>query len=636
MEKPSSGLLKGMRAGMAVSKALRRARNSMGSGLTKHWLGAQNEGRQRATTTVEAPPRFFSLFKAPRQMQHWGEPQVHPHTNWFDLFFDLIFVGAAFQLGSLLKQNVDAGGCLYFGAIFLSLQGAWSNKLHFDARIDADDIVHKVQDILEAAGVCAAALHIGSGADIATPMQDMQDLNSGHAWGFSLCNVFLRLLTACRWWEVHRARETPGSIAHSRVLAEWKVKTALIYGCAAAFSHAGCVHALGVGDACADVPAILWLLATLYETHSLSLSLFCGRRFPRYLFVFERRTSIPMHIIFSLHRYGEWVMLMVGESVLSLVVGARLDDKLSFYAVFCCGFLSAAALQFMHYSTQPFDPDAHAMRRHTVSGLLWGQTLAFYSAALIAFGVALKVLLSYHSKPYLAAKYGWLTCGSLALCYLLEQFMHALHGGPDQFVVDCGLHASLPTWLFDVSRPHRSMEGAKSCLEIAAAEHSSAAEETQCLRRRRRIAAAKIVLLGALAVLPLARLRALTLSCATAGWCVTVVALEALSRSEATATQHDAHEHHVHEEQQRKGERESAMLSQRLEQQEQQEQQEQELRQQEQSDGVSAGGAVAGMLLNNARGRLSFTLPDTVDDRGSDRAGSAPLDLSRAIQTSTV
>jgi len=241
------------------------------------------------------------------------------------------------------------------------------------------------------------------------------------------------------------------------------------------------------------------------------------------------------------HRYGEWIMLMIGESMLSLVVGVRLADTPSFYVVFACGFFSAAALQFLHYSTQPFEPAEHAMRRHAKAGLLWGQSLAYYSAALIAFGVAIKVLLTYHDKPYLARKYAWLSCGSLALSYLLMQWMKALHGGVDQLVVDCGLHAALPPWLFDTGAPHRASEGARSARQIAAEE----LDDDECLRRRRLIALAKLLLLAGLAALPLADLRALYLSVALALWCMAVVVLEALTRSTATAS-HDAVARHDH------------------------------------------------------------------------------------------
>lgn len=517
---PGSSLLGGLRSGIQVGSAV---------GAVFRRASLRMSLRNRAATTAERPPRFFTLFKKPRQMQRWGESQGHPHTNWFDLFFDLVFVGAAFQLGTLLKNNVDAMGVLYFVAIFFSLFQAWMNKLQYDSRIVADDVAHKCLDMTEALLVCAAALHIGGGKTT-TPVEDMQKRETGHAWGFSLCCVMLRVLDAVRWNEVKQARETPGSIAHSKMILKQKLKTALIFVGAAVVSNSQWTP--GAPSNCA---AFLWILATLYEQHALTVRIlrWCGAK------ASSREQRIPMNIEFSLHRYGEWIMLMVGESMLSLVVGAPLVDTPSFYAVFSCGFFSAAALQFLHYSTQPFEAGAHAMRRDAKAGLLWGQSLAYYSAALIAFGVALKVLLKYHDKP-LKQKYSWLACGSLALSYLLMQWMKALHGGTDQFVVDCGLHTSLPTWLFDTAKPHRSSDG-RSARQIAAEDLDS----DECLRRRRLIALAKLLLLLALVALPLANMLTLFLSATLALWCVAVVVLEVLTRSTATAS-HDAVAHHQH------------------------------------------------------------------------------------------
>lgn len=34
------------------------------------------------------------LYLPPKQRQRWGDHQVHPHTNWGDIFFDLFYVAA--------------------------------------------------------------------------------------------------------------------------------------------------------------------------------------------------------------------------------------------------------------------------------------------------------------------------------------------------------------------------------------------------------------------------------------------------------------------------------------------------------------------------------------------------------------
>jgi hypothetical protein len=37
---------------------------------------------------------FMPFFSHPQQRQRWGDAQLHPHTNWGDIFFDLFYVAA--------------------------------------------------------------------------------------------------------------------------------------------------------------------------------------------------------------------------------------------------------------------------------------------------------------------------------------------------------------------------------------------------------------------------------------------------------------------------------------------------------------------------------------------------------------
>jgi hypothetical protein len=68
------------------------------------------------------------LYTAPEQRQRWGDTQVMPHVEWGDLFFDLFYVGAAYNLGGLLKEDPSFRGILYFCAMFFPLIQTW--KVH--------------------------------------------------------------------------------------------------------------------------------------------------------------------------------------------------------------------------------------------------------------------------------------------------------------------------------------------------------------------------------------------------------------------------------------------------------------------------------------------------------------------------
>jgi hypothetical protein len=88
-------------------------------------MAGDGETRRRRATFIETPPDHFAWYKPPRQMIRWGDPQPHPHTDWFDLFFDLIFVAASYEIGNLLKYSVDKEGIAYFSVLFIVMSQSW-------------------------------------------------------------------------------------------------------------------------------------------------------------------------------------------------------------------------------------------------------------------------------------------------------------------------------------------------------------------------------------------------------------------------------------------------------------------------------------------------------------------------------
>ena len=102
-------------------------------------------------------------------------------------------------------------------------------------------------------------------------------------------------------------------------------------------------------------------------------------------------STIPINIDFVIHRQGEWTMLMLGESVLSLLITDGLGRD--YLGVFYAGIMTVILLQLLHFRSQPHDPSVHAMRRHKNAGVTFGFVFALYSAALVAVGVSYKLLL---------------------------------------------------------------------------------------------------------------------------------------------------------------------------------------------------------------------------------------------------
>lgn len=105
-----------------------------------------------------------------------------------------------------------------------------------------------------------------------------------------------------------------------------------------------------------------------------------------------RKYTVPMHINFALHRYGEWTMLLLGESVLSLLI-VDLGDGQQYYQIFFSGIVTVILLEYLHFRSQPHEPDDHALRTSRLGAFAFFYFFQFYSVSLIVLGASYKFFL---------------------------------------------------------------------------------------------------------------------------------------------------------------------------------------------------------------------------------------------------
>jgi hypothetical protein len=113
----------------------------------------------------------------------------------------------------------------------------------------------------------------------------------------------------------------------------------------------------------------------------------------RFWFDFDFISVVPMNVDFTIHRDGEWTMLMLGESILSLlIIDVPSEDPYYFTTFYCC-LITVISLQFLHFRSQPHHADDHALRRDKNRGMFWITLWFAYSASLIALGAAFTLFL---------------------------------------------------------------------------------------------------------------------------------------------------------------------------------------------------------------------------------------------------
>jgi hypothetical protein len=147
------------------------------------------------------------------------------------------------------------------------------------------------------------------------------------------------------------------------------------------------------------------------------------------------------------------MMLMLGESIFSLLIVDVQDKGLDFYLVFFFSLLTVILLQLLHFQSQPHDADSHAVRRNKNRGMLWNLLQSVYSLSLVIMGASYTFFLQYadesgvhrrtlansSSTNYDSDRIGsaHLYSGALAVVFLSLTIMTILHKNYDEIQEQC-------------------------------------------------------------------------------------------------------------------------------------------------------------------------------------------------------
>ncbi|GAX14829.1 hypothetical protein FisN_29Lh035 [Fistulifera solaris] len=381
-------------------------------------------------------PLLLAFYQAPRQRHRWQEPQQHlTHKQWGDIFFDLFYVAAAYNLGIVLQQDPTTTEILYFLGYFLPLQSLWMLQLLRDGRFlfATGTFYESVLSTLRFVTVACAVLHIRPSPSSMDLFWFCVAIAMGLLWHGISC---LEIMYCQRYCPQNQLKtnekeveqeiveeeeevdpkeeedEIDPPLSHQRVVglepAAWDtaVTTLHIIGVpfglvVAAVIYAGRQKFTNIRrrlesneeeeEEEEEDPVVMYLLLA----SSLWIILYHAVRQFINDFIFQRdhkRSVVPINVEYAIHRYGEWIMLMLGETVLSLLIVDPVHHA-DYYITFFAGVLSIIMVEYLHFLSQPHDPDHHALRRNIYGAILHTTTMMFYSASLIVLGASYKMLL---------------------------------------------------------------------------------------------------------------------------------------------------------------------------------------------------------------------------------------------------
>ncbi len=344
-------------------------------------------------------PRMF--WRVPRRRHVWGESQYELHAGWGELFLDLIFVGAAYRLGKVIKfsfYSCDPGpahaggermleeaaygygdrpqcvgaltGVLWTVALFQVVHSLWLADLHYRARYDATDSFHRATDLL-------GHLMLVYGSANIRPVHEYAKDIVGFASFVGPC-AGLQLLWLLRWLEIGLLSRDEESrrFSASRLVDDGPIVLLWIASLLVALytpqggAHPAAAALLLLGGYWTDLRQMwrvwraVWLkkldayLDASPRASAASAPASRGKKVKHPKAMPKARTRVPINVEFAIHRFNEFMMLMIGECILTLVLqqdetGAMADTTWEHAVTLISGFGLAVALLYSFNISEP-------------------------------------------------------------------------------------------------------------------------------------------------------------------------------------------------------------------------------------------------------------------------------------------
>ena len=225
-----------------------------------------------------------------------------------ELFFDLAYVLVVAELAASLAKDLSWHGAAVFAGLFTVTWWSWVTITLYANRFDTNDVIYRVAKLADAGAVVAMAA-------------SAQDAVGSKATTFALSYLVTRLLLLALYARAYRHVED----------ARPTIVIYLIGTGAGATLWAASLAASGY------VRYALWATGILVEAAAPIVAT-------------RRGGGVPLHLDHLPERFGLFVILVLGESVASVVVGVHDTQWASASVVVAAvGFVAVAALWWLYF-----------------------------------------------------------------------------------------------------------------------------------------------------------------------------------------------------------------------------------------------------------------------------------------------
>jgi len=223
-----------------------------------------------------------ALFRPPRLRSGAGEVRER-HATWLELFFDLVFVAAVSQLAGNLNKDYSPTGLLHFSILFVPVWWAWAGHTFYLTRFDSDDLGHRLITMAQIVAVASLIVHLPNALGKSSV-------------GFALSYAAVRYILVAEYFRAAR------HISLVRPLINR--------------------YMIGFGSA-----ATLWVASTLIPPPYRFLLWYVAIAvdFLAPLTAGQLHARFPPHLTHLPERFGLFTIIVIGEAVVSVVMGVRAD-----------------------------------------------------------------------------------------------------------------------------------------------------------------------------------------------------------------------------------------------------------------------------------------------------------------------
>jgi low temperature requirement protein LtrA len=276
-------------------------------------------------------------------------PKEEEGSTWLQLFFDLVYVAILVELGAQLSQNLSLEGTVIFVILFIPIWWSWMEFVDYGRRYPIDDIGQRILTVLYMATMLLLAFNI------------------------------------------HSLTET-GATTFLLTYGLSKFVLALMYSRAWVY-YPGYRHQTSHQAVAFFILGILWIVLALLEPANLLLfavPVILGVMIPLLIRAVHRITnrldleSPPIKYHFTLHRFGELTIIVLGEFFIKLVTSSAGRQLTAINYVMGAGLLAISVSLWWLY----FDHLEHASLAKAGSRIwIWAYSHFPFMAAITAYGV---------------------------------------------------------------------------------------------------------------------------------------------------------------------------------------------------------------------------------------------------------